>query len=34
LTIEQYHRLENQSEEKIYKLRAPGSSAARRLLGS
>lgn len=34
LTIEQYHRLENQSEEKIYKLREPGSNAARKLLGS
>jgi iron(III) transport system substrate-binding protein len=34
LTLEQYHRLENQSEEKIYKLREPGSNAARKLLGS
>ena len=34
LTIEQYHRLENQSEEKIYKLREPGLNAARKLLGS
>jgi ABC-type Fe3+ transport system substrate-binding protein len=34
LSIEQYRRLENQSEEKIYKLREPGSAAARKLLGS
>ena len=34
LTVEQYHRLENQSEEKVYKLREPGAAAARRLLGS
>jgi iron(III) transport system substrate-binding protein len=34
LTIEQYRRLENQSEDKIYKLREPGSAAARKLLGS
>ena len=34
LTIEQYYRLENQSEKNIYKLREPGSNAARKLLGS
>jgi ABC-type Fe3+ transport system substrate-binding protein len=33
LTIEQYHRLENQSEEKIHKLREPGAAIARTLLG-
>ncbi len=34
LSVEQYRRLENQSEAKIYKLREPGSTAARKLLGS
>jgi len=34
LTVEQFYRLENQSEEKVYKLREPGAAAARRLLGS
>ena len=34
LTVEQFHRLENQSEEKVYKLREPGAAAARKLLGS
>jgi iron(III) transport system substrate-binding protein len=34
LTIDQYNRLENQSEEKVYKLREPGAAAARKLLGS
>ena len=34
LTVEQFYRLENQSEEKIYKLREPGTAMARRLLGS
>ena len=34
LTVEQYYRLENQSEDKVYKLREPGAAAARRLLGS
>ncbi len=34
LSLEQYRRLENQSEDKIYKLRDPGSAAARKLLGS
>jgi ABC-type Fe3+ transport system substrate-binding protein len=34
LTVEQFYRLENQSEEKVYKLRDLGAAAARRLLGS
>jgi len=34
LTLEQYHKLENQSEEKIHKLREPGAAIARKLLGS
>jgi ABC-type Fe3+ transport system substrate-binding protein len=34
LTFEQYQRLENQSEDKVYKLREPGTAAARKLLGS
>jgi ABC-type Fe3+ transport system substrate-binding protein len=34
LTLDQYHRLENQSEEKIYKVREPGAAMARKLLGS
>lgn len=34
LSLEQYRRLENQSEDKIYKLREPGAAAARKLLGS
>ncbi|MGE5307201.1 MAG: ABC transporter substrate-binding protein [Alphaproteobacteria bacterium] len=34
LTVEQFHRLENDSEEKIDKLREPAAAAARRLLGS
>jgi ABC-type Fe3+ transport system substrate-binding protein len=33
LTIEQYYKLENQSEEKIYKIRDPGAAMARKLLG-
>ena len=33
LTLEQYHKYENQSEEKVYKIREPGAAAARRLLG-
>lgn len=32
LTLEQYHRLENQSEEKVHKLREPGAALARKLL--
>jgi iron(III) transport system substrate-binding protein len=34
LTVEQFYRLENQSEEKVYKLREQGAASARRLLGS
>ncbi len=34
LSVEQFHRLENDSEEKAYKLRDAGAAAARRLLGS
>jgi ABC-type Fe3+ transport system substrate-binding protein len=34
LTVEQFYRLENQSEEKVYKLRELGAATARRLLGS
>jgi ABC-type Fe3+ transport system substrate-binding protein len=34
LTLDQYFKLENQSEEKIYKLREPGAVVARQLLGS
>jgi iron(III) transport system substrate-binding protein len=34
LTVEQFHRLENDSEEKFSKLRELGAAAARRLLGS
>jgi iron(III) transport system substrate-binding protein len=34
LTVEQFHRLENDSEEKFYKLREQGAAAAHRLLGS
>jgi ABC-type Fe3+ transport system substrate-binding protein len=34
LTVEQFYRLENDSEEKFYKLRKLGAAAARRLLGS
>jgi iron(III) transport system substrate-binding protein len=33
LTMEQFHKLENQSEEKIYKIREPGTIVARKLLG-
>ena len=33
LTLDQYFKLENQSEEKIYKLREPGAAVARKLLG-
>ncbi len=32
LTLEQYYRLENQSEEKVHKLREPGAELARKLL--
>ncbi len=34
LTVEQFAKMENQSEEKIYTIREPGAAAARRLLGS
>jgi ABC-type Fe3+ transport system substrate-binding protein len=34
LTLEQFHEVENQSEEKIYKIREPGAAMARKLLGS
>jgi ABC-type Fe3+ transport system substrate-binding protein len=33
LTLEQFHKLENQSEDKIYKIREPGAAVARKLLG-
>jgi ABC-type Fe3+ transport system substrate-binding protein len=33
LTREQFYKLENQSEEKIYKIREPGAAMARKLLG-
>ena len=33
LSMEQFHKLENQSEEKIYKIREPGAAVARKLLG-
>lgn len=32
LTLEQYTRMENQSEEKVYKVRDPGAALARKLL--
>ncbi|MBI2210836.1 MAG: extracellular solute-binding protein [Deltaproteobacteria bacterium] len=32
LTLEQYYRLENQSEEKVHRLREPGAALARKLL--
>ena len=34
LTVEEFYRLENDSEEKIHKVRELGAAAARRLLGS
>jgi iron(III) transport system substrate-binding protein len=34
LTLEQFYKLENQSEEKVYKIREPGAMMARKLLGS
>jgi len=34
LTLDQYYHYENQSEEKIYKIREPGAAMARKLLGS
>lgn len=33
LTLEQFHKYENQSEDKIYKIREPGTAVARKLLG-
>jgi iron(III) transport system substrate-binding protein len=33
LTIEQFHQMENQSEDKIYRIRAPAAAMARKLLG-
>ena len=33
LTLEQYHRLENQSEEKLKRSREPAAALARKLLG-
>jgi len=32
LTVEEFYRLENESEEKVYKLREPAAAAARKLL--
>jgi ABC-type Fe3+ transport system substrate-binding protein len=32
LTLEQYYKLENQSEDRIYKIRGPGAAMARKLL--
>jgi hypothetical protein len=32
LTLEQYYRMENQSEERIYKVRDPGAALANKLL--
>ena len=34
LTVEQFYKMENQSEEKVYKIREPGAAVARKLLGS
>lgn len=34
LTLEQFYNMENQSEEKIYRIREPGAALARKLLGS
>jgi iron(III) transport system substrate-binding protein len=34
LTLEQFYKFENQSEDKIYKIREPGAAMARKLLGS
>ncbi|HWP22629.1 MAG TPA: extracellular solute-binding protein [Candidatus Binatia bacterium] len=34
LTVDQFYKYENQSEEKIYKIREPGAAVARRLLGT
>ena len=32
LTLEQYYKMENQSEERIYRIRDPAADLARRLL--
>jgi iron(III) transport system substrate-binding protein len=34
LTLEQFYKVENQSEDKIYAIREPGAAVARKLLGS
>jgi hypothetical protein len=34
LTLDQFYKLENQSEEKIHKIREPAAVVARKLLGS
>ena len=34
LTLDQYYKLENQSEEKINKIREPAAAVARKLLGA
>jgi hypothetical protein len=34
LTLDQFYKLENQSEEKINKIREPAAAVARKLLGS
>jgi ABC-type Fe3+ transport system substrate-binding protein len=34
LTLYQFHKYENQSEDKVYKIREPGAAMARKLLGS
>jgi ABC-type Fe3+ transport system substrate-binding protein len=34
MTIEQFYQLENQSEDKVHKIREPGAAMARKLLGS
>ena len=34
LTLDQFYKYENQSEEKINKIREPGAVVARKLLGS
>ena len=34
LTLDQFYKYENQSEEKIYKIREPGAAVARKLLGT
>ena len=33
LTLDQYYKYENQSEDKVYKIREPGAAVARKLLG-